>query len=120
MKQDQLLFSSLFAVFFGFLIFILSIMNQGLRLIAIFTTYYVLFLLLGLVIMLTGFVFMLIWHVSNRQPFEDKENKRESFYGYLALGIFSLTMGFLYMLCFHFRKHRGNSPAGKRPEKFLY
>ena len=99
MKKDDSLYMSIFVVFFGFLIFMSSILNKKFLFLKIMDTYFILFLFFGVFSSLIGVFMMIVWHVNNRMPFHEKTIKNH-FPTYLGFGasliIVGLTIIFYY------------------------
>ena len=93
MERDDSLFLSIFVVFFGFLIFMSSIINKKFLFLKILDTYFILFLFFGVVSSLIGVFMMIVWHVNNRMPFQEKVVKNH-FPTYLGFGAYLIIVGF--------------------------
>lgn len=93
MDKDNFLYFAIFTIFFGFLIFILSILNKTYSFNKFLETFFVLFLFSGVILTVLGFIFMLIWYVDNRLPFEEIVIRKQ-FPRYLGYGALLIVTSF--------------------------
>lgn len=95
MAYDGLLYNSVFTMFLGFIIFIVSIINKKLEYLPIVNQYYVLFLFLGIIISLIGMGMAIIWDFKNQTFFiEEVKQKQPFFMSYFSFGILLMVVGF--------------------------
>jgi uncharacterized membrane protein len=92
MEKEGLMYTSIFTLFVGFLIFIFTILNQRFNYAQILIDYFMLFILSGIVFSIIGTILMLIWYVENRQPFQEQVT-RDHFPSFFAIGALLIITG---------------------------
>lgn len=92
MEKEGLLYSSIFTLFLGFILFIGTVLNKRFPYSSFISTYFVLILIIGMITAGIGMIMMLVWHVKNRRPYLEIVQK-DHFPAYFGFGIFLLVIG---------------------------
>jgi len=93
MEKENLLYLAIFTLFFGFLVFMITIMHKAFMFEGILETYYVLFLFFAIITLIVGMILFLIWHVENKSPYIENVVVYH-FPSYLLMGIVLVFAGF--------------------------
>lgn len=100
-SQDKL-YMYLIVTFFGFIIFIISVLSKKITFLSFLSVYFVLVLLCGIIISGIGLMLVLMWHVGNARPYY--EGSKEDFSNYLGFGIFLLLASVFIVSFFNLGK----------------
>ncbi len=100
-SQDKL-YMYLIVTFFGFIIFILSVLSKKITFLSFLSVYFVLVLLCGIIISGFGLMLVLMWHVGNARPYY--EGNKKDFSNYLGFGIFLLLSSVFIVSFFNLGK----------------
>ena len=96
MAKDDILYKSIFLIILGFLIFVLITFNKTNGLFPFLASYFVIFLISGILISSTGIIFYFVWDFKNRKPyFEQTGRTKTHFASFLSYGVI-LTFLSLY------------------------
>jgi hypothetical protein len=103
MAKENLLYQGLFLSLFGFLVFMLSILNKVNSFFWVLGDYFVIFLFIGIILSAIGILTMIGYSVENRSPFVEATNKGPSlhFAPYLGVGLLFIFTGFI--LIFYYK-----------------
>ena len=105
MEKERLLYTSIFTLFLGFIMFMASILNNRFTYSQFISAYFVLFIIAGMIMAGTGMIMMLVWHVKNKKPYLEVVRK-DHFPSYFGFGIFLLVIG-ITIISYYSKMQRG-------------